>query len=253
VHDCLTTLLIGGAIQIPLGGAHFNFLVHDRTRGKGELNIFHGPSENEFFANGLVLLLDDEFVIGIENETCEGDEVLDGVEDGRTGNDPPNGRFELANGDVRLGFGVADLVALVEDDAVPREHVEFGRGNDAFTGRGMDIVEPTTVNDHTIGCDGNLGIGTLVRVRSVVDGDREVGRELLDFGFPLGNDGFGPDDEGPIDGIGDDSRNDLDGFTEPHFVTEKATGGLGVGFAFGHPTDAIPLVGIEGLPKGGHF
>jgi hypothetical protein len=61
-------------------------------------------------------------------EAAERHKVLDGVEDGRAGHDPPDGRVESRARDVTLRLFVANLVPFIEDHAVPLDAQQWAHG-----------------------------------------------------------------------------------------------------------------------------
>tara|TARA_R110002074_G_scaffold379410_1_gene557657 strand:- start:688 stop:1368 length:681 start_codon:yes stop_codon:yes gene_type:complete len=141
---------------------------------------------------------------------------------------------------VGLGIRVADLVALVQNNTVPRNAVKGGIG-----------LELLAVKCNSIRTNHNMGIRDTIGV-VVVTRDAQGRSKTLNLVLPLGHHGLGDNDQGAGEGVAKHGRNGLGSLAEAHLVAQHTARVLGGGLAVQHPLNAVGLVGtnetaMEGL------
>ena len=206
VADRLLRLQPHLMVQLGLGWIHVEFDRLNITRRQGEpLAIRLGSAQQVFCANIIGVAL--HVALGNSEEETERRKILDRVEDGRARDDPADARHQGTARHVRLGLGVANLMALVQDDAVPRDAQKRAHG-------------PTlALRQDRVGGDGHLGLAVNATLRTVKEVNRRARREFLNLGAPLGHNRLGNNDQGPTHRVLEHSGHELDRLTQAHLVT----------------------------------
>ena len=165
------------------------------------------------------------------HETAERHEILDRVEDGRTGHDPADWGAERIARDMRLALAIADLVTLIQDDAIPLYGQQRTRGR-------SDARRQYRVrsNDHVRQRRRQGALGAVKRV------NRQTGREPAQLSAPLPHNRLGHHYEGTRFGVHEHSRNKLDRLAQAHFVTQEPPRVGRRGLAAYEPTQTLVLV-----------
>ena len=129
-------------VEVLLCGAHRDFHVLEVAGRQLEplVQVLLGAPEHVPAADlGQVAL---HTRLGDAQDGAQPDKVLDRVEDGRAGHQPLDWRAQSQHGHASLALDVADLVGLVQDDAVPANLLELavpydrvGRHHHSLPGR----------------------------------------------------------------------------------------------------------------------
>ena len=165
------------------------------------------------------------------HETAERHEILDRVEDGRTGHDPADWGAERIARDMRLALAIADLVTLIQDDAIPLYGKQRTRGRSDT--RRQDRVWR---DDHVRQCSRQGALGAVKRV------NLQTGCEPANLSAPLAHNRLGHHYEGTRLGVNEHSRNKLDRLTQAHFVTQEPPRVGRRGLAAYEPAQTLVLV-----------
>jgi len=165
------------------------------------------------------------------HKRAQGHKVLDGVKDGRTGHDPADGCGESPACDMTLTLLVANLVALIEDHAVPPNTQKLTDGS-------TRALRQNRVRRHH-------NRGELLRQfapRPVKCVGTQARGESGHLRAPLAHDRLGHNHERVRLGVGQHSCDELDRLPEAHLITEKATRARRVQFALHEPSNTLVLV-----------
>ena len=175
--------------------------------------------------------------VGVE-EVEDGPEVVETILDGGAGEGEAVRGREGAGGLGLAGGGVLDELGLIEDKGLPLDAAEAGVVSPEVAISGENDVDLTGTAKE------GIAQGT---VRANVAVDAEAGGPVGKLAFPHGQDGERGHDEGG--GRAREEKGDgLQGFAEPHVVSEADTETVGGGLH--EPADTLGLVGAQHLAEG---